>query len=72
MEKIKDHNKMLELMTSTLLELKNLSDKDNTLSTIVMFLISIISTAADLMELECSGVATQYIYTEIEAAMKNR
>lgn len=35
-----------------------------------MFLIGIISTCADLMELRYPGVAIQYIYTEIEAAMK--
>lgn len=64
------HQKIISTIMQALLELKQLSGKDNGLSNIIMFLITIISTTADLMELEYPGVVTSYIYTEIEAAMK--
>lgn len=69
MDQVK-HQKIISTIMQALLELKQLSGKDNGLSNIIMFLITIISTTADLMELEYPGVATSYIYSEIEAAMK--
>lgn len=63
-------DKIIKTIMEAILELKQISHKDNCLSNIIMFLITIISTTADLMELEYPGVATPYIYTEIEAAMK--
>jgi len=70
MKKTEDQSEIMGVVINTLLELKKLSGKNNSLSNIIMFLITIISTTADLMELEYPGVATSYIYTEIEAAMK--
>ena len=63
-------NKLAETMVSVLMPLQKLCNEDHDLSDISVFLIGIISTCADLMELKYPGVATQYIYTEIEAAMK--
>lgn len=66
----KDPNKLTETMISVLMPLQELCNEDHDLSEISVFLIGVISTCADLMELKHPGVATQYIYTEIEAAMK--
>lgn len=70
MKQLKQDQIMSTIMEA-IFELKELSGKNNSLPNIIMFLISIISTTADLMEIEYPGTAVaSYIYTEIEAAMK--
>jgi len=68
-------DKLTEIINISLQQLQDLSDPklsrdSNILTDLPIFLTSIITTCSDLMEIDYPGVATQYIYTEIEAAMK--
>jgi len=67
--------KLTEIINIALQQLQhlsdpNLSENEDILIDLPILLTGIITTCADLMEIDYPGIATQYIYTEIEAAMK--
>lgn len=68
-------DELQQVMTQALVEMKRLTDADLTqsadfLSLVNLFLLGVISTAADLASLNFPGAAP-LIYAEVEAAAKN-
>lgn len=66
-----------QIMAQSLLQIRDLvvldtesSDQAKVIPTITVFLLSVISTAADLVEMTVPGGST-YLYAEVEAGVKN-